>query len=322
VTSQRDNFPRQTRDILAKRAGQLCSNPDCRITTSGPHDDAHKTIDLGVAAHISAASPGGPRYNRHMSSEERSSISNGIWLCQNCAKLVDSDTTRFPEQLLIIWKRVHEEFVKGQMGATYKANTSVLSPGRLNVSAVYPHWPDDGRSCILDIRVSNQGASDLMINAVELQVIESIQKAPLGQAKYSALYDLDISKLAEYMSRTECRVSQILKPGEADRFGIVLSAPTLQIFAGWRLATLFKTNFGDIHGPEIEVWLPRPEKLISFAEVTQFIAEKIASKVDSQGIVQGAEVKSEPCKHAGYKTFILMGTAIMWYYGPQPLVLI
>jgi hypothetical protein len=39
-----------------------------------------------------------------MSPEERSSIDNGIWLCQSCAKLVDSDAQRFPVERLRHWK--------------------------------------------------------------------------------------------------------------------------------------------------------------------------------------------------------------------------
>ena len=58
MTSQRDSFPSLVKDVLAKRAGQHCSNPGCRIATSGPHEDPEKTINLGVAAHITAAAPG------------------------------------------------------------------------------------------------------------------------------------------------------------------------------------------------------------------------------------------------------------------------
>jgi ribosomal protein L37AE/L43A len=47
--------------------------------------------NIGVAAHISGAAPGGPRYDASMSSEARKSINNGIWLCANCARLVDGD---------------------------------------------------------------------------------------------------------------------------------------------------------------------------------------------------------------------------------------
>ena len=45
-----------------------------------------------------------------MSTEERKSFYNGIWLCQNCAKLIDSDTRRFTIELLSVWKQMAEEY--------------------------------------------------------------------------------------------------------------------------------------------------------------------------------------------------------------------
>src|SRR5580658_2193421 len=112
MTTQRDDFSNATKEILAKRAGQICSNPECRRATSGPHVEEDKAVNVGVAAHISAAAPGGPRFKHDISREDRSAIANGIWLCQTCAKLVDSDIRSYPLELLIIWKRRHEEFVK------------------------------------------------------------------------------------------------------------------------------------------------------------------------------------------------------------------
>jgi len=71
---------------------------------------------LGVAAHICAASPGGKRYDPNMTNKERSSIENGIWLCQTCAKLIDSDEQQFTSQILRKWKEEHEKFIsKEQM---------------------------------------------------------------------------------------------------------------------------------------------------------------------------------------------------------------
>src|SRR5688500_8348348 len=105
----RDDFPRPTIEILAKRVGQRCSSPSCRMPTSGPHTDPSKSIVVGVAAHITAAAVGGPRYDPDLSPEQRRSIDNGIWLCQTCSKLVDSDQARFPVVLLRSWKRQAEE---------------------------------------------------------------------------------------------------------------------------------------------------------------------------------------------------------------------
>jgi hypothetical protein len=105
----RDDFKGKTKDTLARRVGMRCSNPSCQIPTSGPHSDPNKAISVGVAAHIAAAAAGGPRFDTKMSQPERTSINNGIWLCQNCAKLVDNDETRFAESLLRQWKTAAEQ---------------------------------------------------------------------------------------------------------------------------------------------------------------------------------------------------------------------
>lgn len=105
----RDDFNTNTKELLARRVGYRCSNPDCRKLTIGPHEEQDKHINIGVAAHITAASPGGQRYNHNLNSEERKSFSNGIWLCQTCAKLIDSDSTKFTVTLLETWKSVSEQ---------------------------------------------------------------------------------------------------------------------------------------------------------------------------------------------------------------------
>lgn len=62
-------------------------------------------MNLGVASHIAAASPGGPRYDAAMSPADRKAAGNGIWLCQNCGKLIDSDVKGHPIELLREWKK-------------------------------------------------------------------------------------------------------------------------------------------------------------------------------------------------------------------------
>lgn len=105
----RDDFNAETKKLLANRVGNRCSNPNCRRATSGPQEEPTKSLNIGVAAHIRAASPGGPRYNENMSSEDRKSINNGIWLCQNCAKLVDNDAKRYSVDILIEWRKLSEK---------------------------------------------------------------------------------------------------------------------------------------------------------------------------------------------------------------------
>ena len=106
--SMRDEFSSAVVETLAKRVGVRCSNPGCQRPTAGPRSDAAKVLNLGVAAHITAASPGGPRYDAKLSAEERGSVENGIWLCQNCAKLIDNDPSRFTVTVVRDWKAKSE----------------------------------------------------------------------------------------------------------------------------------------------------------------------------------------------------------------------
>ena len=100
----RDEFTIAIKEELAKRVGYLCSNPGCRQSTSGPQSTPSGTVNIGVAAHITAASSGGPRYNDSLEPQERRSPTNGIWLCQICAKLIDSDQSRYTVDKLKEWK--------------------------------------------------------------------------------------------------------------------------------------------------------------------------------------------------------------------------
>src|SRR5215213_764734 len=104
----RDNFSPVVKRTVAERVNYLCSSPSCRVPTSGPQDDPSKSLNIGVAAHITAASEGGPRYNPALTPEERRHANNAIWLCQNCGKLIDNDETRFTETEIRGWKQAAE----------------------------------------------------------------------------------------------------------------------------------------------------------------------------------------------------------------------
>ncbi|MFH2135072.1 MAG: hypothetical protein ABII81_07820 [Pseudomonadota bacterium] len=112
----RDDFTRATKEALAKRVALRCSNPACKASTSGPHSESIKAINLGVAAHITAAAPGGARYDPNLTAKQRASIENAIWLCQNCAKLIDTDSVTYPLATLYRWKVVAEGEALRDMG--------------------------------------------------------------------------------------------------------------------------------------------------------------------------------------------------------------
>ena len=119
--SNRDDFAKLTIDILAKRVGYFCSNPKCKKPTSGPNSNEQKHTSIGVAAHISAAAPGGPRYDAEISAGERKHISNGVWLCNNCATLIDKDAESYPSEQLRVWKYQAELDMKNAISSQSNA---------------------------------------------------------------------------------------------------------------------------------------------------------------------------------------------------------
>ena len=105
MTGNRDNFTEATKNKLGKQVNWHCSRPGCVGPTVSATTDGNGVITLGRAAHITAAAPGGPRYDARLSPEERRSVNNGIWLCGDCANLIDADGAPFPEQTIRDWKR-------------------------------------------------------------------------------------------------------------------------------------------------------------------------------------------------------------------------
>jgi len=106
----RDNFTQKVINDLRNRVGLRCSKPDCRVPTIAPSNN------IGQAAHICAASSGGPRYDKSMTTEERKSINNAIWLCANHATEIDRNPDAFPVELLYRWKQEAEELATNELG--------------------------------------------------------------------------------------------------------------------------------------------------------------------------------------------------------------
>ena len=117
----RDEFTEATKRRLRDNVGSRCSKPDCRVPTMAPSNN------IGVAAHICAASKGGPRDDRDMSKEKRKSIDNGIWLCQNHAKEIDNSPNDYSIELLKNWKKQAEESASRELGKKLPSDIDTIN---------------------------------------------------------------------------------------------------------------------------------------------------------------------------------------------------
>ena len=116
MSKRPDDFPPNVIKILGARVNYECSRPDCGAPTSGPHSDPKKSSNVGVAAHITAASPRGARYDATLTSDQRKHPDNGIWLCGTHAKEIDNDEVTFPVELVKEWKRKVESKASANIG--------------------------------------------------------------------------------------------------------------------------------------------------------------------------------------------------------------
>ena len=132
---KRDDFKPSVKTQLAQRVGYLCSNPNCQRLTIGPRKGEDGANNVGVAAHIKAASVGGPRYDANQSSSERASLENGIWLCAVHAHQIDHDEKEFTVEKLKKWKRDAEERAFQQL-MTGRGPASIERPSEELVQAL------------------------------------------------------------------------------------------------------------------------------------------------------------------------------------------
>lgn len=112
--SARDEFPKSVVTYLANEVGNCCSL--CAWPTSGPSTEPRKNSNAGTAAHITAASKLGPRFDENLSPEQRRSHENGIWCCRTHGKLVDDDISTYNVAFLRVAKaRAIERARRSQM---------------------------------------------------------------------------------------------------------------------------------------------------------------------------------------------------------------
>ncbi|MER8732847.1 hypothetical protein NKH28_23925 [Mesorhizobium sp. M1227] len=207
----RDDFSQATKNRLAKQARYHCSNPSCRHLTSAPTSDGAKDVNIGVAAHICAAAsgPSARRYRADMTHEQRKSHENGIWLCQDCAKAIDSDDPAFSENVLNSWKRKHAEDMwrsiihKVPFGPTMPptvgeigARLQKAAAGDLDVFKRSNKWPPTNVSLMLEVKGQPEPVLASALGQTLGTLDDLVIVAPPGTGKTSALFQLAESSVS------------------------------------------------------------------------------------------------------------------------------
>lgn len=116
MTGRDADFSKATITKIASRAGHRCSFPGCGDATIGPGPNQNDVEKKGIAAHIFAASPKGPRGTGGLSVEDRKSVKNGIWLCDDHARLIDGEAgEHYHASDLQGWKAQHELRISSEL---------------------------------------------------------------------------------------------------------------------------------------------------------------------------------------------------------------
>ena len=141
------DFSKNTIETLAKRAAYKCSNPDCRVNTVGPNSNPKKSTKIGEAAHILGARENSKRYNPNMTDAARAEITNAIWLCSNCHKLIDTDDQKYTSEVLFIWRELHEQYTQFELG---NATNKIQYEKQVSKLSLFQDYPPIIRRIVID----------------------------------------------------------------------------------------------------------------------------------------------------------------------------
>ena len=207
----RDNFTEKTRRQIAMRVGWHCSDPSCRRPTVGSNSTGDGEIDVGIAAHICAAAPGGPRYDPNQTPEQRRSAENGIWLCNIHGKAVDAKDSMFTVELLREWKAQAQKdswrrvlyndmpgasasrpLTQGELGSRVRA----AAEADLKVFRRSAKWPSTTIALTLEVD-SLPGPVTTSALATAITTLDDlVLVAPPGTGKTTTLFQVAESMLA------------------------------------------------------------------------------------------------------------------------------
>lgn len=194
----RDDFLKKTWLQIAKRAGWLCSYPPCRRHTVGGD------IMVGIAAHICAASPDGPRYDPNQTPEQRRAAENGIWMCRDHGTAIDSKDPEFTVERLREWKaraesearaEVLREKPPGRPAATHtegeladRLRTATLAD--LGVFRRSGRWPSTDIALMLEVEGFADPVTAQVLATILATLDDLVLVAPPGMGKTTTVFQI------------------------------------------------------------------------------------------------------------------------------------
>lgn len=210
--TNRDDFSPKTKLQIAKRAGWLCSDPLCRRPTVGANSDGDGEIMVGVAAHICAAAPEGPRYDEKQSREERRSADNGIWMCGIHGTAIDAKDSKFTVELLRHWKEQAQKDswqrvlypdpsrstpnqvpTDAELGARLQAATAA----DLDIFRRSDKWPSTSIALTLEVDGLNDAVTTTALATALTTLDDLILVAPPGTGKTTTVFQIAEALLAQ-----------------------------------------------------------------------------------------------------------------------------
>ncbi|MDC1512884.1 hypothetical protein N8456_02145 [Porticoccaceae bacterium] len=82
-----------------------------------------------------------------MTDTARAEITNGIWLCRNCHKIIDTDDNRYTVDLLFAWREKHEKFVLSELG---NSSDRIQLEQQESLLSTYESYPSIVRRIVID----------------------------------------------------------------------------------------------------------------------------------------------------------------------------
>jgi hypothetical protein len=217
--ADRDDFTKPVVLVLGQRAAYICSNPDCRRLTAGPHSDPEKPLFTGIACHICAAAEGGPRYDPQQTPTQRKDIRNGIWLCAVCSKKIDTDWKLWPADRLLRMKAEHEAWIASEGMAPSLPEIMIATQSGLQLIPQTPEVTSEMLDVLREQRLTIRNP-----NRVELHNFKLHMRLPEAVGVYSVREKNAGTQVAMRAEHSPWAV-QSVQPGGAVR-NAELQAPT------------------------------------------------------------------------------------------------